>query len=594
MPVRVSPSQTKQIIAQVMTELAAKQARESDSRVVYESDICDWAEEHFYIPNTGLPIVLPLHQKAVLRFMFTRRANGHFPYQNFVYSTVKKSGKSTTAGVIARWFAETQTRYGEIYTIGNDLEQAKGRSYKEIARSIQLTPGYNRERETLPGRWQYLKTSMRCYLTGSIINAIAVDAKGEAGGQQAMTIWTELWGAENEEAKRFWDEMPPINTVPDSIRVVETYAGYDGESELLYGIYLNGIEGHQMTAGELAEFVCRPGVEGEEYQDFVNAWHETNGDPNVLIPVYYNDKASLFMYWDDGLRARRMPWQHMFEPLGEDDDEFLCKICRQLKSKHEEAGMSAEAYYDAEEAAARSPQAFRRLHLNEWVGAESAFVPMESWDACGHVHPIAPLTDGEMTPQVLGADAAVTGDCFGIVSVNRCQQDNTCVDIRALRKWDPAEKGGVIQLQEPEDFLRGVVKVNNVVQIAYDPYQMENMAQRLRKEGVAWVSPFVQSGERLKADSQLYDMVVGRKIHYWHADGCNAQREGSDGSKCNCMIEPLREHISNSNSKVQVNEDSKIRIVKKASGKKIDLCVALSMAVARCIHLRLENSEGTN
>lgn len=592
-PVRVNPTNTKQMIAHVMTELAARSERESDTRVHWHSDICDWGEQHFYIPNTGLPIVLPLHQKAVLRFAFTRRENGHFPYQNIVYSAIKKSGKSTTAGLISRWFAETQTRYGEIYAIGNDLEQAKGRSYKEVVRSIQLTPGYNRDKDVLPGRWQAQKLSLRCYLTGSVIHAVAVDAKGEAGGQQAMTVWTELWGAENEEAKRFWDEMPPINTVPDSLRIVETYAGYDGESELLHGLYLRGIEGHQMTAGELASFVCRPGVQGEEFEDYVNAWHETKGDPEVLIPVYYNDAASQFMYWDDGIRARRMPWQHMFTPLGEEDDALLCGHCRRLKSEHDSAGLTADQYYHSEEENARSPQAFRRLHLNEWVSAESAFVPMESWDACGHIHEIASLRDGETTPQVIGADAAVTGDCFGIVSVNRCAIDPTSVDIRALRKWDPSESGGVIQLDQPEYFLRGCCKVNNVVQITYDPYQMENMAQRLKKDGVAWVSPFIQMGERLKADSQLYDMVINRRIHFWHADGCPAQKQ-SEGNNCNCMIAPLREHIGNSNSKVQVNEDSRIRIVKKATGKKIDLAVALSMAVARCLVLRLENSSGGN
>lgn len=600
MPIRITSGFQEQFLAQVMTELAAKKQQEAGTRDAFQSDICDWGEEHFFIPGTDEPIKLPLHQKAVLRFMFTRRDNGHFRWQNYVYSTIKKSGKSTTAGLVARWYAETQTRFGEIYAIGNDLDQAKERSFKEVHRSLELTPGYNKEKESLPGRWILQKTSMRCLMTGSQIKAIAVDAKGEAGGQQAMTIWTELWGFENEDAKRFWDEMPPINTVPDSIRLVETYAGYEGESELLRGLYDRGHEGHQMSAGELAEFVCRPGVPGEEYQDYVNAWHETNGDPEVLIPIWYNDVASICMYWDEGLRARRMPWQHMFEPLGDDDDEFICRICRELKSRHEESGLTADQYYAAEEEAARSPQIFRRLHLNEWVGAESSFVPMESWDACGHEHPshdwapIKILQDGERSPIVASADAAVTGDCFGIVAVQRCPFDPTCVDLRALRKWDPADQGGTIDLSQPEEFIRNICKINNIMQLAYDPYQMESMAQRLRRDQVAWVAPFNQAGDRLKADSALYDMIVGRRLHYSHAEAVPGVQEACPCTdktvapdRCNCMIRHMREHIANSNSKVQVNEDSKIRIVKKASGKKIDLCVSLSMAAARCMYLRL-------
>lgn len=569
MAVRTIPGLREQIIAHTLTELAARKQREESGSSLYNADICDWAENHFYIPFNSAPIKMPLHQKAVTRFFFTRRTNNHFPFQTIIYSAIKKSGKSTIAGMIARYFSETQSRYAEVFTIGNDLDQAKDRSYKEVVRSIELTPGYDFQKDRLPGRWVMHKLSMTCMLSGSKIKAIAVDAKGEAGGQQALTVWTELWGAENQDARRFWDEMTPIPTVPDSLRLVETYAGYDGESELLYSLYDAGLSGHQMTAGELAEIVCRPDIEGESYQDFVDCWHETNGDPDVLIPVWRNDNASLGMYWDSGLNARRMPWQHNFVGNGD-----FCEMCHRDTTRAEhEIGEPANIYYNGQEALL-TPQAFRRLHLNEWVSAESAFVPMESWDACGKAEchesaPIQTLMGGDKhTKIVLGVDGAVTGDCFGIVAVERCPFDPQCVDVRALRKWDPAESGGSIDLSQPEDFLRTVCKANNIIQIAYDPFQTENTAQRLRKEGVAWVEPFSQMGERLKADSQLRDMIMSGRIHH------SNQPE-------------LREHITNANSKMQKDEDSKLRIVKKASGKKIDLTVALSMAVARCLFLRL-------
>lgn len=563
MVIRILPGQRTQFLNHVLTELAAREEQEKIGALAYQSDIADWGERHFYIPQTGDPIVIPLHQKAVLRYFFTRRENGHFPFQNIVYSTIKKSGKSTIAGLIARWFAETQGRYKEIMTIGNDLEQAKDRSFKEVVRSLEMTPGYNYARSNLPGRWWVNKLSLRCVLTGSSIKAIAVDAKGEAGGQQSMTIWTELWGAEDIEAKRFWDEMQPIPTVPDSLRLVETYAGYDGESELLRRLYDSGMEGRQLTAGEVAQLVCRPEIPGQSFQDFVDCWHETRGDPDVLIPIWSNPQAGIGMYWDSGMNARRMPWQHMFLEGREDG---LCADCKCTWKAHD-IGITAEEYYRVAEAQG-PPQAYRRLHLNEWVGAESQFVPMESWDACGHVHDIPPIQDGDRTMLVVSADAAVTGDCFGIVAVTRCPKDHDCVDVRALKKWDPKESGGVINMQEAEDFLRKVCQLYNVVQICYDPFQLENMAQRLRKDGVAWLDPFIQAGDRLKADSQLYDMVISRRIHH------SGETE-------------LREHIANANAKVQPNEDSKLRIVKKNTGKKIDLAVALSMAVARCLYLRI-------
>jgi phage terminase large subunit-like protein len=144
--------------------------------------------------------------------------------------------------------------------------------------------------------------------------------------------------------------------------------------------------------------------------------------------------------------------------------------------------------------------------------------------------------------------------------------------------------GHSIDLEECEDFIRQMCKVNNIVQLAYDPYQMASMTQKLVKDGIVWCEPFTQSSDRLKSDSQLYDLIVGRRIHYSHDSGC------PKGSQCSCMMMPMRQHIANSNAKMQTNEDSKLRIVKKANGAKIDLAVSLSMASARALYLRISGN----
>ncbi len=405
-------------------------------------------------------------------------------------------------------------------------------------------PGFNRNRFTLPGRWNIKnQLNMECLTTGTQIKAIAVDAKGEAGGKQAMTVWTELWGFEYDDALRFWEEMTPIPTVPDSFRMVETYAGYDGESTLLYGIYENGLKGKQMTAHDMAWY-GQSDAPGESYEELLHAFAETGGDPEAKVPVWINENASLFMYWDTGVTARRMPWQ-----LGEIGEE----------------------YYRTEEH--DLPQAaFLRLHHNLWVGGESTFVPIEAWDAC-YDPELPPLLPGDKTPIVLAVDAATTHDCFAIVAISRHPKHRDEVAIRARRKWDPAEEGGYVEYSQPEEMLREYCKLYNVVQICYDPYQLEDMMQRLRKEGIAWCEPFPQSQDRLKADRQLYDLIVHRNLHHNEApDGANPV---------------LREHLMNANVKLQKDQDSTMRIVKKAGNRKIDLAVAMSMGAARCLYLLL-------
>jgi phage terminase large subunit-like protein len=574
MAVRVQAGYVEQLITHTMTELAAQKERERSGGSSYQTDIVDWAQNHYYIAASLKPIKLYPHQICILRYMFTRRAEGHFPARTLIYSSVKKSGKTAIGSVCGRYMAETQAKYGDVFCCGNDMNQAQEREFLDIRRSIELTPGFDKSKERLPGKWAVHARTMNCLLSGSRIRAVSVDAKGEAGGAAALSIWTELWGFDTTDAVRFWEEMTPAPTIQDSMRLVETYAGFDdGSSKLLEDLYEAGMEGRQLTAGEICRFAARD-VPGQTYEELLQGWWEADGNPDALIPVWHNEKAGIIMYWDSGLNARRMPWQHDY--VGDfEDKESLCQACHQAPSLHVTANWASQYY--AEQEASQPPAAFRRHHLNEWTGSESAFVPIEIWDVCGNVHqqngwdPIPPLREGDRTPVLLGADGAVSADCFGIVAVKRCPYDPTAVDIKAYKKWDPAEEGGFIELSQPEEFLRKVAAVNNVVQIAYDPFQLADMMQRLTKDFVAWCDPFNQGADRLQADSRLYDLIINRRVHH------SGQAE-------------IREHVANANKKLQAAEDSKLRIVKKSNGRKIDLVVALSMAAHRCFTLVMENA----
>lgn len=530
-------------------------------------DPIGWASQNFYIPSTGRPIVLMPHQQAFLKLAFTRKPDGSLPYRQLTYSSIKQSGKSTIGGLILQWYAETQGRRSELYAIGNDQEQAKGRSFREVRWSLELTPGYEPQRERIPGQWDLAKTTLRCIPTGSEIRALAVDAKGEAGGKPAISCWTELWGAEYEQAKRFWEELTPIPTVPDSVRLVETYAGYIGESELLYGLYQQGKQAHQLTAGELSRRIGTP--IGPPFGPFPEAKHAD--DP---IPFYEDAPGSYLMYWDEGEVARRMPWQQ---------------------------GELGLQYYREQERSGLTPKAFRRLHLNEWVSPESSFIKPEWWDALID-HSIPPLLPGDRTPIVLGVDGAVSGDCFAIVAVSRHPDIHDDIAVRQCMIYDPKELG-IVDFDEAERFIRYVCQGGcrnghprsfrymhlnatdgehyceecalgepipgfNVVHVAYDSYQLEQMFQRLRNDEVSWIQSFPQSQDRLRADKHLYDCILRRTLHH-------------------TGDENIRQHVLNAGAKMQTDQDSTLRLVKVHAQRKIDAAVALSMAAYRCSKLAL-------
>lgn len=482
-------------------------------------DIVDWAEANYYIKETGQPVKLAPHQAAVLRYIFPK--GDSFPFQTVIWSQPKKSGKTCLSGIPGRWAAETWGRYQQIFCIGNDLAQAKEKAFEFIKVSIELNPAYDRHKETLPDKWKVAAESMECLATGSVVKAIAADYAGEAGSNPAISIYTELWGFIHKDALRFWAEMAPSPIVKNSMRFVETYAGYEGESELLYSLYETVVlKGRQLTAGELGE----PGVFAEATK------------PDDPIPCYVNEAAGMFAYWDEGEQARRMPWQQ---------------------------GEAGKRYYASEEAT-QTPNQFTRLHKNQWVSAESAFVPIEWYDACNNPLPLRP---GEKTPLVMALDAAVSGDCFGAVVVSRDPLNKEGVAVRTVRKWTPPP-GGKIDYDGPRQFVKDFCKQHNVVEVCYDPYQLHDFCTRLQKEGVAWCNPFDQGEKRLKADKGLYDLIMGQKLRH-------------DGSP------DLREHIQNSNSKQSTQEDSKLRLVKKSENKKIDLAVCLSMASYEILRLNI-------
>ncbi len=112
--------------------------------------------------------------------------------------------------------------------------------------------------------------------SGSIIEALPISAAGEAGGNPSLTVWTELWGFQYEEALLMWDELKPVPTRPLSQRFVDTYAGYEGESLLLKGIWDRVLSGKRL--------------------------HDE-------LPVYGDEATGWIGYIDTGDEARRMPWQ---------------------------------------------------------------------------------------------------------------------------------------------------------------------------------------------------------------------------------------------------------------------------------------------
>lgn len=187
---------------------------------------------------------------------------------------------------------------------------------------------------------------------------------------------------------------------------------------------------------------------------------------------------------------------------------------------------------------------------------------MTWWDGCKEELP--PL--GSREPMVLVADAGVSDDNFGLLGITRHPRRNDDVAVRYVQKWEP-KRGQKVDFDKVEAEVERLCQAYYVVEFAYDPYQLHQMATRIRAQGRTMVREFPQGTDRLEADRQLLDLITHRRIAH-------------DGN------EDLRAHIDNADRKLDP-ESRKMRIVKRTQSAKVDLAICLSMGAYRVLRLPL-------
>jgi len=297
-----------------------------------------------------------------------------------------------------------------------------------------------------------------------------------------------------------------------------------------------------------------------EYADdlFVATKPTIDGGGQLVMLSTANGRDNLFHRVWEGAQSGSNRFRPLFLPWwarpGRDDRWYANMVAeyRDLRLVHQEYPSTPEEAFEA-------TSHDRFLTTISW------------WDLCRRELP--PLG---REPLVLGVDAAIgrrdsPSDCFALVGVTRSPLDRqNSVAVRFVHSWQ-ASAGQRIEFQSPdgtgpEDVIRDLCRRYSVVCLVYDPYQLVDMAGRLEREGVVWCQEFSQSSARLEADKNLYDMILEQRVHHTGE-------------------ELLRQHLDNADRKVDI-DGRRLRIVQGSRGK-VDLAVALSMAVYTCLELNL-------
>jgi phage terminase large subunit-like protein len=450
----------------------------------------EFIDRFIKLDEKGQPWKLSPYQRRVLELAFRRGLNGALLYRQVVLSEPKKSGKTFLAACLALWWAVI-TESTEIIISANDREQAQSRVFQTMCDLIEKNASLASDAKV------YSDTITMN--NGTVITAISSDFKGAAGSRHSLVVYDELWGFESESSRRLYDELTPPPTEFSAWVLIVTYAGFNGESDLLESIYKRGLQGRRIDS----ELEC-----------------------------YEAD--DLFMFWSN---TARQPWQ---------------------------TGLEGEAYYASQRKILR-PAQFQRLHRNEWVSSENAFIDPEVYDAC--VEPGKPDLSGDL---FIGIDCATKRDCSAVVVV-KYTDDSDRLLLADCKVWRPTAGQQLDIGNTIEFYLRRVYSEPRarIERIYYDPFQMIRTAQMLVAAGFP-CEPFDQTlGHLTSATENLLSLFTAKGLRlYPHAD--------------------LRAHCLNA---ITVESAKGIRLAKEKQSAKIDAWAALSFACLAAVQAGRPPSE---
>lgn len=247
----------------------------------------DWIERHGFLVRevwddqiekwigSGWMRLFP-EQRELFDFALQMDEEQRFRYSTYLYSTIKKSGKTALAAAVGAWYSEVAPPGSEIYVIANDLESSEGRVMRDI------------KYHAMHRGWKVKQYEINLP-NGTFIRALAQNYKSVAGSRHALVLFDELWGITTELTRRTYEEMTPIATIPWSLRFIATYAGFLNESDLLWDLYINGVgkEEHDDGRGKpIQELLYYPIWENGRQLTY---W---NHDPTLpwQTPTYYMEQ----------------------------------------------------------------------------------------------------------------------------------------------------------------------------------------------------------------------------------------------------------------------------------------------------------------
>ena len=313
-----------------------------------------WAEGPY--GWTGLdkkPITLSPWQKAVLTAWHDNQ-----DVTTLGISNIKKTGKTLLNSVLLAW--RWITLPGEHFCVGNDLDQSSSRQFQEITAMVRRNPYLKRHVKIGNKKLEFTPTN-------STIVALACDSAGNAGSNHLTASHTEAWGIVYEAGIRSFEELtspPGLFYGLPCLRICDSYAGYEGESETWHRLVDRGLNGERIS------------------------------DDWGLYRA-----GGLLLFHDEGEHAQ----EYCFRGTKPEADDYYLEQRSLLR-----------------------PAAYNRLHQNKRSTGSESFIDMDKWDACVDPDLRPALPNSELNLYV-GVDASLKHDTSAVVAVYLNEDNQVCL-----------------------------------------------------------------------------------------------------------------------------------------------------------------------
>ena len=457
-------------------------------------------------------------QEAIVRKLFTLRADGLRQYRTGLLMLPRKNGKTELAAAIALYGLLADGEIGaEVYSAAADKDQA-ALVFNVAAQMVRNDPFWRTQCEIVDSQKRIVYRK-----TGSFYRAISAEAYSKHGFNASMVIYDELHAAPTRDLYDVLNTSMGARVQPLMFAI--STAGFDRTS-ILWELYDHAKKVQENP--DLDPAFCPMLFEAPQDADWTDeaVWHAANpalGDFRSLEEMRITAK-----------RAKAIPAQQ---------------------------------------------NTFRRLYLNQWTEQDERWIDLALWDACNGAVDLDELKGREC---YAGLDLASTKDVTAFVLVfpnedgtvdvvphfwipsdtmqARVKRDRVPYDAWVRDEYMHVTDGNVCDYDRVREDIRELAEQYDIKEIAYDRWGATHLVTQLQADGASCV-PVGQGFSSLSAPTKELDKLLagGALRHAGH---------------------PVLRWMAG-NVAVEQDAAGNLKPSKSKSREKIDGIVALIMAVDR-------------